>query len=66
MFKAVAPLTSSGFDLRLVSSYDDEDGAPHLEVTDALAPVLAEAGVREVLVSVTNEGDVATAFALAQ
>ncbi|MDY4041521.1 MAG: holo-ACP synthase [Collinsella sp.] len=66
VFKAVAPRTSSGFDLRLVSSYDDADGAPHLEVTDALVPVLAEAGVREVLISVTNEGDIATAFALAQ
>ena len=66
VFKAVAPLTREGFDLRIVETLADENGAPHVTRTGALAPVLDEAGVRELFVSITNEGDVAAAFVVAQ
>lgn len=66
VFKALAPCTAEGFDLRIVECVDDEAGAPRVCLTGALAPVLAEVGAREVLVSISNEGDMAVAFAVAQ
>lgn len=66
VFKAVAPLTRDGFDLRKVESLDGSDGAPRVTLAGPLALVFAEAGVRDVLVSVSNEGDLAVAFAVAQ
>ena len=66
VFKALAPRTASGFDLRVVETLDDAAGAPHVSTHGPLAGVLAEAGATEVLVSITNEGDCAVAFALAQ
>lgn len=65
-FKALAQLTAEGFDLRIVETLEDENGAPHITATGALAPVLEEAGVTEFLVSITNERDLATAIVLAQ
>ena len=68
VFKALAWRTAEGFDLRAVETLEDENGRPRVTTSPgcALAPVLAEAGVRELLVSITNERGVATAFALAQ
>ena len=66
VFKAVAPLTREGFDLRCVECLADDAGAPRVVREGPLAAVLAEAGVDEVLVSITNEGDLALAMAVAQ
>lgn len=66
VFKAVAPLTAEGFDLRIVECLPDPSGAPRVTLSGPLAPVLAEAGVADVLVSITNEGDYAVAVALVQ
>lgn len=65
-FKALAHLTTEGFDLRIVETLEDETGAPHITLTGSIAPVLAEAGVSELLVSITNERDLASAIVLAQ
>ena len=65
-FKALAHLTTEGFDLRIVETRVDSGGAPRITLTGPLAPVLAEAGVTELLVSITNERDLATAIVLAQ
>ncbi|HJA28761.1 MAG TPA: holo-ACP synthase [Candidatus Olsenella pullicola] len=65
-FKALARRTAAGFDLRCVETLEDENGCPHITLTGPLAPVLAEAGVTELLVSITNEKGVATAIVLAQ
>ena len=65
-FKALAHRTASGFDLRVVETLEDETGCPHVTLDGALAPVLSEAGVSELLVSITNERGVATAVVLAQ
>lgn len=66
VFKAIARHTRDGFDFRCVETLEDENGCPHITLTGPLAPVLAEAGVTELLVSITNEKDVATAIVLAQ
>lgn len=65
-FKALAQLTAEGFDLRHVETLEDENGAPHITLTGRMAPVLEEAGVTELLASITNERDLATAVVLAQ
>ena len=65
-FKALAHRTAEGFDFRCVETLEDEDGCPHVTLDGPLAPVLAEAGVTELLVSITNERGVATAVVLAQ
>lgn len=66
VFKAVAPHTASGFDLRIVESLHREDGSPYVHVTDALAPFLREAGIRTLHLSVTTEEGFAEAFVLAE
>ena len=66
VFKAVAPLTTAGFDLRDVETLDAETGQPVVTLGGALSPALAEAGVASVLVSITNEDAYVCAFALAQ
>ncbi len=66
VFKAVAPLTSEGFDLSLVETLDALTGQPQVSLAGALAPVLSEAGVTSVLVSITNEEQYVLAQALAQ
>ena len=65
-FKALARHTAEGFDFRCVETLEDENGCPHVTLDGPLAPVLAEAGVTELLVSITNERGVATAVVLAQ
>lgn len=66
-FKAVGHLVAAQFfDLRVVECLEDEAGCPHVTTTGALAPVLAEAGVSELLVSITNEAGLAMAVVLAQ
>lgn len=67
VFKAVGHLTLEGtFDLRLVETLAAPDGRPVVTLDGPLAPVLAQAGVHEVLVSITNEGPCACAIAIAQ
>ncbi len=66
VFKAVAHLTPSGhFDLRITETLHDKNGCPFITLTGPLAPVLAEAGVTALHVSITTEGDYAAAFVVA-
>jgi phosphopantetheine--protein transferase-like protein len=66
-FKAVAGrLPERGFDLRIVEQLNDESGAPYLSREGAFADVLADAGVSRVHVSITDEGDFALAFVVAE
>lgn len=66
VFKAVAPLTKEGFDLRRVETIDAPTGQPAVTLEGAFADVCAEAGVASVLVSITNESCFVQAIALAQ
>ncbi len=66
VFKAVAPLTCDGFDLRRVETLDAPTGQPQVSMEGPLAEVYAGAGVEAILVSVTNESGFVEAIALAQ
>lgn len=67
VFKAVAHLLESRhFDLRIVETLHNGDGSPCLSPTPAMKRILHEAGVERVHISVTTEGDIATALAVAE
>lgn len=66
VFKAVAPLTCDGFDLRRVETLDAPTGQPQVSMEGPLAEVCAAAGIEAILVSVTNESGFVEAIALAQ
>lgn len=66
VFKAVAHLTPShAFDLRIVETLNRGDGSPYVNITDRLQPVLKQAGVTALHISITTEGDYAAAFVIA-
>lgn len=66
-FKAVAHLLPEKFyEMRIVETLHRRDGYPYVNVTDELQEVLDRAGVTELLVSITNEGNYATAIVIAQ
>ena len=66
VFKAVAPLLpEKSFDLRLVETLRREDGSPWVQMEGPLADTYRRAGVDQVLVSISGEGDMAVAVALA-
>ncbi len=66
VYKAVAPLTKTGFDLRIVESLHRSDGSPYVSVTDRLRPYLEEAGISDLHLSVTTEGDYAQALVISE
>jgi holo-[acyl-carrier protein] synthase len=67
VFKAVAHLTKTkSFDFRIVETLNEDDGNPYINISSALQEILNDAGVNSLLVSITTEGDYATAFVLAQ
>ena len=66
VFKAVAPLTASGFDLRNVESLHRPDGSPYVVQEGPLLPRLVEADIRTLHLSVTTEGDFAQAIVIAE
>ena len=66
VYKAVAPHTASGFDLRTVESLHRGDGSPYVPLTGALAPYIQEAGIRTLHLSVTTEEGFAEAFVIAE
>lgn len=66
VFKAVAHLTPEcTFDLRIVETLSAPDGSPQIQMTPAFTSVCSKAGVSAVLASISNEGDLAVAFAIA-
>ena len=66
-YKAIAHLTDAGvLDFRSVETLADERGCPHVAPSDRLRRALDEAGVAELLVSITNEAGRATAIVIAQ
>ena len=60
VFKAVAHLTpEKTFDFRIVETKRNADGSPEIVITESLAAVLKSAAVTKLLVSITNQGDMA-------
>ncbi|MGI6106801.1 MAG: holo-ACP synthase [Lachnospiraceae bacterium] len=67
VYKAVAPNTAAhDFDIRLVETGHRPDGSPYVIVNERLQAVLDEAGIRRLHISITDEGEYAAAFAVAE
>ena len=67
VFKAVAPLLGGRlFDFRIVETLKREDGSPYVNVSEELQQVLKRANVQKLHISITTEGDYATAFVIAE
>lgn len=67
VFKAVAHLLEeSCFDLRIVETRNRGDGSPYVNINEQLCRVLERAGVTDLFVSISTEGDLATAFVIAE
>ena len=64
VFKAVAHLTEEKtFDFRMVETKRLPDGSPRVVIGDGLEPFLKKAGIDDVLISISNEGEYAVAIA---
>ena len=66
VFKAVAPHTKTGFDLRIVETLNRGDGSPYVNVSPALQEFLDEAGIKQLHISITDEDDYALAYVIAE
>jgi phosphopantetheine--protein transferase-like protein len=67
VFKAVAHLLEKRhFDLRVVETLNRDDGSPYVNASGHLRNILNQAGVSNLLISITTEGDFATAFVIAE
>lgn len=66
VFKAVAHLLpEKSFDFRIVETLYREDGSPEISVTPRLRAILDKGKVSSLEVSISNEGDYAVAFVVA-
>lgn len=66
VFKAIAHLIpTKTFDFRIVETRNLPDGCPYI-TTESLRPILKAADVRTLHISITTEGDCATAFVIAE
>lgn len=67
VYKAVARNTAAhDFDIRLVETGHRSDGSPYVIVNERLQAVLDETGIRRLHISITDEGEYAAAFAVAE
>lgn len=67
VFKAVDHLTNTkSFDFRIVETLNRKDGSPYIQVNNALQVILDEVKINSLLISLTTEGEYATAFVVAQ
>lgn len=67
VFKALGHLTpEKAFDFRIVETLTDVDGRPYINVTEKLEPILQAADVDRLHISITTEGECATAFVVAE
>lgn len=66
VFKAIAHLTpEKTFDFRIVETLRNPDGSPEVMVTEKLKSVMDQAAVTKLLISITNQGDLAMAECIA-
>jgi len=67
VFKAVAHLLEEKhFDLRQVETMNRPDGSPYVHLDGIMQSILDRAGVHRLHLSITTEGDFATAFVIAE
>ncbi len=66
VFKAIAPLIDKRkFDFRIIETLKREDGSPYIRANDSLKGIMERAGVSKIFISLSKEGDLALAFAVA-
>lgn len=66
VFKSLAQLLpEKTFDFRVVESANTLEGAPYIVITEDMTRVLQKADVSQLLVSVTSEAGLVTAFVIA-
>lgn len=66
-FKAVAPnLREKSFDYRRIETRNNRDGSPYIQENEFFRPLLKQAGIKRLFVSITTENDLATAFVVAE
>lgn len=64
VYKAICSLdTEINFDFRIVETVRQKNGAPRVQITDELQAVMHTAHVNQILVSITNQGDLVLAIA---
>lgn len=67
VYKAVGHLIPGEcFDLRVVETLNAVDGSPYIHITEELALFLQRAGVDKLHISLTTEGNYATAFVISE
>ncbi len=67
VFKAVAHLLpEKSFDMRKVETAHREDGSPYIKINPYILAIMKKAGVHRLHLSITTEGDFATAFVIAE
>ena len=67
VFKAVAHLLPEKcFDMRKAETAHREDGSPYIKTNPYMLAVMKKAGVHRLHLSITTEGDFATAFVIAE
>lgn len=67
VFKSIAHLTrEKEWDFRFIETLHHEDGAPYININDALQRYMDEAGATGFCVSISNENDYAIAFVVSQ
>lgn len=66
VFKAIAPLLDKRkFDFRIIETLKREDGSPYIRANDSLKGIMERARVSKIFISLSKEGDLALAFAVA-
>ena len=67
VFKAVAHLLPEKcFDMRKAETAHREDGSPYIKTNPYMLAVMKKTGVHRLHLSITTEGDFATAFVIAE
>lgn len=66
VFKSLAPYAADNLEFHDIETLARQDGSPYVNPTPVLTRALEQAQAREILVSITNEGNYAVAIALSQ
>ena len=56
VYKAIASRCSEPFDFRMVETLSDADGKPHVTMNPEFRKVCEDAGIKEILISISHEG----------
>lgn len=67
VYKAIASnVKNKKFDMRIVETLNDKNGKPYINCSKELDLILKECSISNIHISITTEGDFATAFVIAE